>query len=292
MFAAEKTITSPTNAPFVPTFPSYVAAHPLILGPLLMLTGVCFAYSTLCAFLGFLFLNGRIRLLGLADSSDGISVATLSIRALAGLPIVVVMAIPAFLGGYMVENLPGWASTTIPKPEFFKPGLGEMRTWQSWLEKGALIAGLFLVIQAAWLIVRWLASKGSAIRPSVLSRWWPKARPMNRWFIPIYWGRWIRSYDDSREAQTDEQRDLYVNEKRLVIWTTSAGARSVELRCPCGCGRLVTLNLQRGGYQKFWNLTAHEDETVSLHPPIVVDGCKTCFVVERNVPMWSSRPSD
>jgi hypothetical protein len=57
--------------------------------------------------------------------------------------------------------------------------------------------------------------------------------------------------------------------------------RWLHVRCPCGCGETVSLNLLENE-SPFWSLTWHRDGTLSLSPAVWNGrGCGSCFSIER-----------
>jgi hypothetical protein len=58
--------------------------------------------------------------------------------------------------------------------------------------------------------------------------------------------------------------------------------------CPCGCGATLHMNLLPDARPR-WNLTAHKDSTVSLHPSVWrVKDCRSHFFLRRGLIEWCS----
>lgn len=56
--------------------------------------------------------------------------------------------------------------------------------------------------------------------------------------------------------------------------------------CPCSCGETVYMNLTPDS-KPLWELTEHDDRTVSLHPSIWrTKGCRSHFFLRRGVVVW------
>lgn len=58
------------------------------------------------------------------------------------------------------------------------------------------------------------------------------------------------------------------------------------LRCPCGCGHPIHLNLLPGS-EPYWQITKHDDGSVTLHPSVWrTKGCESHFFVRRGRVKW------
>ena len=78
-----------------------------------------------------------------------------------------------------------------------------------------------------------------------------------------------------------------VKENTLVILGGKDWAKWVLLKCPCGCGDLITLSLMKS-HKAFWNLKIDLMKRVTLSPSIWKnDGCKSHFFVKKGKLRWA-----
>jgi len=78
---------------------------------------------------------------------------------------------------------------------------------------------------------------------------------------------------------------LAVTEPGDVSLVVRGRPRSLVCNCPCGCGSVITLNLDiRSG--KAWSLYRRQDK-ISLYPSVWRDsGCESHFIVWKNRIIW------
>lgn len=59
-----------------------------------------------------------------------------------------------------------------------------------------------------------------------------------------------------------------------------------SMRCPCGCGHIIYLNLLVDE-SPCWSVLVHDDGAVSLNPSIWRrDGCRSHFFFKRSKVLW------
>jgi hypothetical protein len=72
----------------------------------------------------------------------------------------------------------------------------------------------------------------------------------------------------------------------------SAGRRKwALLRCPCGCGEILALNLMQT-HSPFWTVRLNINGDATLHPSVDATKCGAHFWLRNGVIVWfrSSRP--
>lgn len=58
------------------------------------------------------------------------------------------------------------------------------------------------------------------------------------------------------------------------------------MRCPCGCGEVISLNLLPEGRPK-WSYKIHQNDSVTIYPSIWrVKGCRSHFFLQRGNVNW------
>jgi hypothetical protein len=73
---------------------------------------------------------------------------------------------------------------------------------------------------------------------------------------------------------------------RLYVLGEGTHVRALAMRCPCGCGESIHMNLLHGT-GPCWQVTRHSDGAVSLHPAIRrSNGCRSHFFVRRSLVHW------
>ena len=73
---------------------------------------------------------------------------------------------------------------------------------------------------------------------------------------------------------------------KLYVLGDGMHVRTLAMRCPCGCGEKIHMNLLHGA-GPCWELTRHSDGAVSLHPAIRrSNGCGSHFFVRRSLVHW------
>lgn len=76
------------------------------------------------------------------------------------------------------------------------------------------------------------------------------------------------------------------------LWLVDDGSpKWAYLRCPCGCGEIVMLNLLAGSRPR-WSLSRDLLDRASLRPSVWrLDGCRSHFWVTRGEIRWCSQPN-
>ena len=68
--------------------------------------------------------------------------------------------------------------------------------------------------------------------------------------------------------------------------------RNVAMVCPCGCGDVLVLNLDRNVGTTFWNLRLRESRLTLMPSVWRRDGCRAHFVLEENRVWWYGEQTD
>lgn len=79
--------------------------------------------------------------------------------------------------------------------------------------------------------------------------------------------------------------------KLYVVKGTQTTSHAAAFLCPCGCGKEVYLPCRAPGTPhglgSEWELTLHDDNTVTLHPSILDRGtCQSHYWIKRNQVEW------
>lgn len=73
---------------------------------------------------------------------------------------------------------------------------------------------------------------------------------------------------------------LYIMGEGKYFW-------SILLRCPCGCGDILQLNLHRDTHP-FWDIKLHINGSISISPSIwKKDECRSHFFIKRSNIAWA-----
>lgn len=76
------------------------------------------------------------------------------------------------------------------------------------------------------------------------------------WLVPPY-----------RTEFVDDALPKRLRRKRLYVVQEDGFQEQAALLCPCGCGRVLHINLLTDE-RPCWRLSTHEDGTASLHPSV------------------------
>jgi hypothetical protein len=89
-------------------------------------------------------------------------------------------------------------------------------------------------------------------------------------------------------ASRDEARPLTVNAGDTIVVRRGGRQRSLIIRCPCGCGDDLVVNLD-GRTGPAWRLYTRSGK-LSLYPSYWRDsGCESHFIIWRNRILWCGR---
>lgn len=78
-----------------------------------------------------------------------------------------------------------------------------------------------------------------------------------------------------------EDGTIYIAGENGHLWFAA-------LICPCGCGAMIQLGLIEHQRPR-WQVTEHEDGTVSLYPSVWRKvGCKSHFILRQGRIVWST----
>src|SRR5260221_9162607 len=78
----------------------------------------------------------------------------------------------------------------------------------------------------------------------------------------------------------------------LVIVGPTQAPKWLKLRCPCGCGEIVSVNLQRR-LKPAWKLRVDDGDAVSLSPSVWrTSGCRSHFWFSDNRAMMFSSANE
>lgn len=96
-----------------------------------------------------------------------------------------------------------------------------------------------------------------------------------RWLVPPY-----------RTAIVQEYLPKSLNGKTLYIVEDDGFEEQAAMLCPCGCGRVLHMNLLRDE-RPCWLVTKHRDGTVTLHPSVWRQkDCGSHFWFRRGRVQW------
>jgi hypothetical protein len=83
-------------------------------------------------------------------------------------------------------------------------------------------------------------------------------------------------------ASLDEARRLAAETAHLVKYEDDGAPTSLHLKCPCGCGEVIDLNLSRAR-KPIWHLQRAPDRTTSVYPSVSRRSrCGTRFLLVRD----------
>lgn len=71
----------------------------------------------------------------------------------------------------------------------------------------------------------------------------------------------------------------------LAVVGTSGKLKWAFLKCPCGCGEILPLNLMRSHWPH-WRVTQRPDGAVSLHPSVDATSCGSHFFLRNGRVIW------
>lgn len=72
----------------------------------------------------------------------------------------------------------------------------------------------------------------------------------------------------------------------IVIVGGSNWSKWAFMKCPCGCGEVLTLSLMKS-YEPTWKLSIDMKNRVSLRPSVwKQDGCRSHFFVKKSRLIW------
>lgn len=95
----------------------------------------------------------------------------------------------------------------------------------------------------------------------------------------------LRQWFGSKQALVLVERDTLPTELapgKLYVLGHGTQVRALAMRCPCGCGENIHMNLNHS-MGPCWQVTHHSDGAVSLYPAIQrSNGCKRHFFVRRS----------
>jgi hypothetical protein len=93
--------------------------------------------------------------------------------------------------------------------------------------------------------------------------------------------RSVRYVEDLGDAQTPHGDEvILVGNSKFRKWAV--------LRCPCGCGHVLNVNLMRT-HRPHWTMQIHPDHTVTLLPSLWVKDskCRSHFCLHRSRIVWA-----
>lgn len=109
-------------------------------------------------------------------------------------------------------------------------------------------------------------------------KWIRKAwRSVRRWLLrlPKPLGA-VRVHELPKDLNA---RSIYVVGENGYLWFAA-------MRCPCGCGATLHMSLLPKG-QPRWEVTEHDDGTITLHPSIWrTVGCRSHFFLRKGLVEW------
>jgi hypothetical protein len=118
---------------------------------------------------------------------------------------------------------------------------------------------------------------------------------MRNWLSRII--RWFRALLDKIRDHREILGVKFVEEidkdrlKTSLLYVESRGGKDrwLHLRCPCGCGDVISLNLMTSN-RPFWSLTRHTDGTLSVMPSVdKTSGCRSHFFIRQSRIAWAGQ---
>lgn len=98
-----------------------------------------------------------------------------------------------------------------------------------------------------------------------------------------------RYFHEIRVVSSTSEAPAALSDERTFVIVERGMPRVAMFPCPCGCGDVITLNLDRR-VGPAWRLFRHKNE-VSLRPSIWrEDGCQSHFIVWRNRVLYATSP--
>jgi hypothetical protein len=111
---------------------------------------------------------------------------------------------------------------------------------------------------------------------SMLRRFFRNVRDrLRRWFVPPYRTEIVR-----------DQLPKQLHRRTLYVVQDDGFLEQAALLCPCGCGRVLQLNLLPDE-RPCWRLTQHQDGTATLDPSVWrKKDCRAHFWFRRGRVQW------
>jgi hypothetical protein len=85
------------------------------------------------------------------------------------------------------------------------------------------------------------------------------------------------------ESSVDPALELKAG--KLVLIGPKEKPKWLRLKCPCGCGDIIALNLMASHYPR-WFVEIHEDGTLTANPSVDAKICGSHFWICRNRIKW------
>jgi hypothetical protein len=101
-------------------------------------------------------------------------------------------------------------------------------------------------------------------------------------------GSWLRSRLRPRFRTEYVEEDAPEQPKARVLYVVMEDGEpwSAAMRCPCGCGELLHMNLLPDERPR-WRLSIHDDGTSTLHPSVNrMKGCRAHFWFRNGRVYW------
>lgn len=102
------------------------------------------------------------------------------------------------------------------------------------------------------------------------------------------WGQKTRKLQSFKgvvrlDSSVDPAHDLAA--KRLVLVGPKDKPKWLRFQCPCGCGDVIALNLMTSHHPR-WTVEVHQDGTLTAHPSVDAQTCKSHFWIRRSRIDW------
>lgn len=108
------------------------------------------------------------------------------------------------------------------------------------------------------------------------------------WFWNLWRRLWRRLRGAPEPLQTVNVEELPDDLAAKSIYLVGEGAYIwfAAMMCPCGCGATLHMSLLPDGHPR-WDLSRHDDGTVSLHPSVWrTKGCHSHFYLRKGLIVW------
>jgi hypothetical protein len=97
---------------------------------------------------------------------------------------------------------------------------------------------------------------------------------------------WIRRTDFKTKMVAENPLTNEIPTKTIVIVGAKDWNKWAFMKCPCGCGDVLTLSLMKS-FEPNWQLSTDKKKRVTLSPSVwKKDGCKSHFFVQKGKLIW------
>jgi hypothetical protein len=97
--------------------------------------------------------------------------------------------------------------------------------------------------------------------------------------------RRLRAYTVREFSEREAASNATKKKSVLALVGTRGAYKWALLRCPCGCGEQIALNLMKA-YQPVWEIQIAEPRLVSISPSVHATKCGAHFWLRENTVIW------